>query len=67
MAGEVKERVFKYGDQTWADPGSEFSVEEVRKQLTTFYPELARADAKQTDRPDGRVQVEFVKRAGTKG
>ncbi len=64
---QVKERVFKYQDQTWGDPGAEYSVEDVRKQLSTFYPELARAEVKETELPDGRVQVEFVKRAGTKG
>jgi len=64
---QVKERVFKYGDQTWADPGAEYSVEEVRKQLQTYYPELARAEVKETELPEGRVQVEFVKKAGTKG
>jgi len=60
-------RVFKYGDQRWEDPGEGFSVDDVKKQLTTFYPELARAEAKQTTLDDGTVEVEFVKRAGLKG
>lgn len=60
-------RVFKYGDQTWADPGDEFSNEDVRAQLTQFFPELARATARETKLPDGTTQIEFVKNAGTKG
>lgn len=67
MTEQQKMRVFKYGDQSWEDPGQEFSNEDVRQQLTTVFPELARADIVTTDLPDGRVQVEFVKRAGTKG
>lgn len=64
---EQKTRVFKYGDQSWEDPGPQFSNEDVRQQLTTVFPELARADIVTTDLEDGRQQVEFIKRAGTKG
>lgn len=67
MTEQQKMRVFKYGDQSWEDPGQEFSNEDVRQQLTTVFPELARADIVTTDLEDGRVQVEFIKRAGTKG
>lgn len=63
----MAERVFKYGDQSWQDPGQEFSNEDVRQQLVNVFPELARADIVTTDLEDGRVQVEFIKRAGTKG
>lgn len=63
---QSKTRVFVYGDQRWDDPGAEYSDEEVRQQLTTFFPELARAEIKRTEAGD-RVEVEFVKRAGTKG
>jgi len=63
MAG----RIFAYGDQEWQDPGQEFTVDEVKKQLTTFYPELARAETTETELDDGTVRIEFVKRAGTKG
>ncbi|MBN1936261.1 MAG: hypothetical protein JW934_16455 [Anaerolineae bacterium] len=64
---EQKERVFKYNDQEWADPGAGYSNEDVRKQLATFFPELAQAGIQTGDLPDGRQQVEFVKRSGTKG
>lgn len=67
MAEEQKTRVFKYGDQTYDDPGAEYSNEEVKRQLTTLFPELARAEIKTRDLEDGRVEVEFVKRAGIKG
>lgn len=64
---EQKERIFKYNDQVWADPGPEFTVEDVRKQLSTFFPELARAGIQKKDLPDGTQEVEFVKRSGIKG
>lgn len=60
-------RIFKYGDQTWADPGAEFTTEDVKAQLTQFFPELARATAKERALPDGTTEIEFVKNAGTKG
>lgn len=62
-----KTRVFKYGDQAWADPGPEFSTEDVKRQLTSFFPELANADVKERELDDGRLEITFVKRAGTKG
>lgn len=67
MAEEQKQRVFKYGDQVYDDPGAEYSNEEVRKQLTSLFPELARAEIKTRDLDDGREEVSFVKRAGIKG
>lgn len=60
-------RIFKYGDQTWGDPGAEFSNEDVKAQLAQFFPELARATAKERALPDGSTEIEFVKNAGTKG
>lgn len=60
-------RLFKYGDQAWEDPGPEFSNDDVKKQLTAYFPELANADVKEAALPDGRTEVSFVKRAGTKG
>jgi len=71
VTAEHVERVFVYnsqsGRQTWGDPGPGFSVDDVRQELATIYPELAKATAKETKLPDGRLQVEFIKKAGTKG
>lgn len=60
-------RLFRYGDNAWDDPGPEFSADDVRKQLATYFPELANADVKTSELPDGRTEVLFVKRSGTKG
>lgn len=60
-------RLFRYGDNAWEDPGPEFSNDDVRKQLATYFPELANADVKTSELPDGRTEVLFVKRSGTKG
>lgn len=60
-------RLFKYGDQAWEDPGAEFSNEDVKRQLTAYFPELSNADVKESALPDGRTEVLFVKRSGTKG
>jgi PRTRC genetic system protein C len=67
MSEEPKVRVFRYEDQTYEDPGPEFTNEDVRASLVAVFPELAKATIETTDLPDGRVEVRFVKRAGTKG
>jgi len=60
-------RVFVYGDERWEDPGEEFSNEDVRRHLTTYFPELAQAMIQEKTLDDGTVEVTLVKRAGTKG
>jgi len=60
-------RVFVYGDERWEDPGEEFSNEDVRRHLTTYFPELAQASIEEKTLDDGTVEVHLVKRAGTKG
>jgi PRTRC genetic system protein C len=65
-------RTFKYQDQTWEDPGEEYTNEDVKRHLTTFFPELAQADIEEkklagAEGDADTVQVTFVKRAGTKG
>jgi len=60
-------RIFKYQDQTWEDPGENFSNEDVKKHLTQFFPELAQASIETKDMDGGVTEVRFVKRAGTKG
>lgn len=60
-------RVFVYNDEAWDDPGPEYTDDDVRKHLATFYPELANATIERRDLDDGRTEVRFAKRAGTKG
>jgi len=58
--------VYKYQDYEYRDEAGEFTTEEVRKQLTQYFPELAQATAETKKVGDDTV-VTFVKRAGTKG
>jgi PRTRC genetic system protein C len=41
-------------------------VEEVKKMLTDFFPELANAEVRETKRGDDTLH-EFIRRTGTKG
>ncbi|MBA7703263.1 hypothetical protein ES703_112045 [subsurface metagenome] len=59
-------RVFVYDGREFPDPDPAMSVEEVRQSMTSFFPELANADTKQSKRGDDDI-VEFQKRVGTKG
>jgi len=59
-------RVFVYDGREFPDPDPNMSVEEVRQSMTSFFPELANADTKQSKRGDDDI-VEFEKRVGTKG
>jgi len=59
-------RVFVYDGRDFPDPDPNMSVDEVRQSMTSFFPELANADTKQSKRGDDDI-VEFQKRVGTKG
>lgn len=61
-----KKRVFIYNEQRYDDPGEEFSIEDVRQALARTFPELATATWTETELEDV-VEVQFAKRAGTKG
>ena len=59
-------RKFVYDQREFPDPDPKLSVDEVRKQLAEFFPELANADAREEQRGEDTV-VTFNKRIGTKG
>ena len=59
-------RLFVCDGREFPDPDSKLSVDEVRKQLADFFPELANADAREEQRGEDTV-VTFTKRIGTKG
>lgn len=59
-------RLFVYDAREFPDPDSTLSVEDVRKQMTDFFPELANADTREEKRGDDVVYT-FSKRIGTKG
>ena len=59
-------RIFVYDNREFPDPDPAMSVEEVRQSMTSFFPELANADTKQSKRGDDDIIV-FEKRVGVKG
>lgn len=59
-------RIFLYDQREFPDPDPKLSVEEVRHQLTDFFPELANAETREEKRDDDTVYT-FSKRIGTKG
>lgn len=61
------QRTFVYDGREFPDPDPTLSVEDVRKQLSEFFPELTNADTREEQRGDGAVIYTFSKRIGTKG
>ena len=59
-------RIFLYDGREFPDPDPHLSVEEVRQQLSVFFPELSNADTREERRGENTVYT-FSKRLGTKG
>jgi len=59
-------RVFVYDGREFPDPDPNMSIDEVRQSMTSFFPELANAETKQSKRGEDDI-IEFQKRVGTKG
>ncbi len=59
-------RVFVYDGREHPDPDPSLSVEEVRTVMAGFFPEVATAETRTTQRGEDQV-MEFVRRVGTKG
>jgi PRTRC genetic system protein C len=59
-------RIFVYDGREFPDPDPRLSVEDVRRQLSEFFPELANADTREERRGEDTV-YSFRKRIGTKG
>lgn len=59
-------RIFVYDQREFPDPDPKLPIDEVRKQLAEFFPELANAEAREERRGEDTV-VTFTKRIGTKG
>ena len=59
-------RIFLYDGREFPDPDPQLSVEEVRQQLSVFFPELSNADTREERRGENTVYT-FSKRIGTKG
>jgi PRTRC genetic system protein C len=59
-------RHFIYDGREFPDPDSRLPVEEVRRQLAEFFPELTNADTREEQR-EGDTVYTFTRRIGTKG
>jgi PRTRC genetic system protein C len=60
-------RVFTYGQQTFPDPGAEYSAEQVLNHLRTFFPELGHARVDEKTLADGTLEIAFSKQVTRKG
>jgi PRTRC genetic system protein C len=66
-------RVFVYDGRDFGDPDPNLSAEEVKQQMSSFFPELSNAEITQSERdsesePGTKDTVyEFQRRVGTKG
>ena len=60
-------RVFRYGQQTFPDPGAEYSTEQVLNHLRAFFPELGHARIDEKTLADGTLEITFSKQVTRKG
>lgn len=60
-------RVFRYGDKTFPDPGSEYTPEQVLNHLKGFFPELGHAKTEENLLEDGTLEITFSKLVTRKG
>src|SRR5438270_1141291 len=59
-------RLFVYDGRTFPDPDPRLRVEDVRQQLSDFFPELANADTREERRGEDTLYT-LARRIGTKG
>ena len=59
-------RIFVYDGREFPDTFPTMSPDEVRQNMTNFFPELANAEVITSKRGDDDI-VEFRRRTGTKG
>lgn len=59
-------RIFRYDNRDFPDPDPGLSVDDVRKGLAEYFPELTNADVRQEQRGDDTIHT-FSRRIGTKG
>ncbi len=62
----MAKRIFVVDGKEIPDPNPSLTTNEVRAHFSTFYPEVATAEARETKRGDDTV-ITFEKRVGTKG
>jgi len=60
-------RLFVYDQREFPDPDPNLSVEDIKKMMSDFFPELANAEVKEQQKEDGDTVYEFVRKVGVKG
>ena len=60
-------RIFRYGTNSFPDPGSEYSAEQVLNHLKGFFPELGHAKTEEKTLADGTLEITFSKQVTRKG
>jgi PRTRC genetic system protein C len=60
-------RVFRYGDKSFPDPGSEYTPEQILAQIKTYFPELGHAKTEEKLLEDGTLEITFSKQVTRKG
>ena len=63
----IKQRIFRYGDQTFPDPGPQYSVEQILSHLKGYFPELGHAKTEEKQMDDGTLEFTFSKQVTRKG
>ena len=61
------ERIFVYDGREFPDPDPAAPVEDVKKMMQDFFPELANAEVREHAKGEDKVVHEFIRRVGTKG
>jgi PRTRC genetic system protein C len=59
-------RIFVYDGREFPDPDENRSVDEIKRMMTDFFPELANAEVREHIRGSDTLH-EFVRKVGTKG
>ena len=67
QALSVEQRIFRYGDKTFPDPGPQYSVEQILSHLKGYFPELGHAKTEEKLLEDGTLEITFSKQVTRKG
>ncbi len=63
----MDKRIFSYDGRAWDDPDPTLTPEEVKQQMSSFFPELSSATITEHKKDDGTIIYEMTRKTGTKG
>lgn len=61
------QRIFRYGDKRFPDPGAMYTIQQILDHLKTYFPELGQARIEEQTLADGTREITFSKQVTTKG